>query len=322
MKQLKAACDGESDLTELGETLNSLPADVLVVSLADDGFKCWISDDEQLNERQCEVIRLLLNRAVELSKRTSGCTLNTLRKEAFIYSGLIGDIDIATYFLNLFEANSGNQSELLMAKTEIEKKTVLHMACSMNKSDMVEFVLELSGKLDCLDEVLFDRDNIGNTALHSACSFSVLEASAAKAILDVIARQDAKVGDNTLLQKAMFQRNEYTDTPLGHACRHSCHDGATDTIKTLLSAVRDDREFLGKLMTESDSFFGFKPLHYAFAEETPEGASVLLNEALCDRMLLDIVTSHVNFDGDNALAYACYHGRPHSVKGMFVHVHV
>ena len=80
---------------------------------------------EQLNERQQTVLRHVLNHAVELSKHADHTDMNALSKLAFIYSGLIGDIDMATHFVTLCGSNI---CELLKAKTDTDRKTVLHMA--------------------------------------------------------------------------------------------------------------------------------------------------------------------------------------------------
>ncbi len=177
-------------------------------------------------------MRHVLIHAVELSKDVQQVHMDVLSKLAFIYSGDISDIDIATHFVTLCVSNI---CELLKANTDTDRKTVLHMACSENKSDMVAYLLQLFEKHGCFEELIFAFDSDGNSALHPACSFSVHQAGAAKILLKAIIKHDAASGGTELLEKALFLRNECGDTPLGHACRHASDDHATYTVETLLT---------------------------------------------------------------------------------------
>ncbi len=86
---------------------------------------------------------------------------------SFFYCGKFSDVDLATEAWEC--AKEKDAPELLMHITQEMKHKALDVACWVDNSTIVEFLLEKCKGLNMLENILLAVDFDGDTALHNAC---------------------------------------------------------------------------------------------------------------------------------------------------------
>ncbi len=313
MAQLMSTCEDEDECLEAGDILQDSTLEQLIDILErENPFSLeWLEFDDPedlhislVSEKSCEVLKAVLIRAIKLSQNSNDATRRIhLIKLAFIYSAWVGDKGIASDAIRCMQDINANPTELYTAKTPKSKQTALHLACWMDKGEMVQFVAEQCRSHDILWTVLLDTNINNETALHYACAFH-----ASGALTELL--NAAKRGGRQLLVRLLFQPNVGGDSPLMHACYH----GAFDVVKLLLCAVTEiDSQLLGDLILHSQ-VGGQTPLHYSCSQDAPEVVRVLLDSVAQDRKLFEEVLLKENITGDTALAEGCSEGASDAVN--------